>query len=74
MIYNLEVLKEQLFYLHSLCIQDCINNAVFTGRIGCFACACKTGYNGDGRSCSDINKKKCLLTRNFLLLTKVTVQ
>ena len=26
-----------------------------TDRIGSFACACKDGYNGDGKSCSDID-------------------
>ncbi|XP_068734361.1 protein kinase C-binding protein NELL2-like [Montipora capricornis] len=43
----------------SIGIHDCDENAICANTAGNFNCTCKTGFNGDGRSCSDVDE--CLI-------------
>merc|ERR1712126_661876 len=35
---------------------NCDDNADCTNTVGSFTCACKAGYSGDGKSCTDIDE------------------
>ncbi|XP_015773266.1 PREDICTED: uromodulin-like isoform X1 [Acropora digitifera] len=38
---------------------SCDVNAVCSNTVGSYACACKAGYTGDGRNCTDIDVDEC---------------
>ena len=37
-------------------LHDCHTNAECTNTLGGFTCACKSGYDGDGKSCKGITR------------------
>ena len=38
---------------------SCDVNAVCTNTVGSYACACKAGYSGDGRTCAGKLLRRC---------------